>query len=135
MEASLYFNTRQLNTVRRIGDILAPAGSGFPAFSATGALAYIDEIMAAAHPDDIRDFARVLGVLHYLPDAVLRRLLQKCMAAHGKSGAVYPLLRQLDIALRGVVYSLYYAGLHHDRCKETVHGALQYTVHCTADAA
>ena len=42
-------------------------------------------------------------------------------------------LRQLDIGLRGIVYSLYYANQCGEDGQGTVFAAMDYQLHCTAD--
>ena len=133
MANSVYFNPRQLGALKRIGDVLLPAGGDFPAFSHTGALAHIDEMMAPAHPDDIRDLKTVLLLLSLMPTPVLAFLLRRCMAAHGQNHWLSVPLRQLDIGLRGIVYSLYYANQCGEDGQGTVFAAMDYQLHCTAD--
>lgn len=133
MTDSAYFSPRQLGALNRIGDVLLPANGDFPAFSHTGALAHIDEMMAPAHPDDIRDLKAVLLLLSFMPAAVLAFLLRRCMAAHSQSHALAVPLRQLDIGLRGIVYSLYYANQCGEGQTATVFAAIDYQLHCAAD--
>lgn len=127
------FSRRQLAVLNRIGDLLLPANGEFPAFSQTGALVHLNEITDASHPDDIRDLRRVLDVMSVMPDSVLRRILRSAMAAHGGKRPWSPLLRQLDIGFRGIIYSLYYAGLHGAGEEEKVLRAMAYQTQCEPD--
>lgn len=128
------FTPRQISVLNRIGDILIPPGNGFVSFSESGALEWADEMMLPADPGDIKDLRLVLNLLGAMPDAVLKKLLHWCAAAHSKEGAHTVPLRQLDIGLRGIVYSLYYANLHGKDKTGNCFSTLGYELVCAPDA-
>ncbi|MDO5686040.1 MAG: hypothetical protein Q4G42_01405 [Neisseria sp.] len=128
---SALFTRRQLHALRRIGDLLIPAHAPFPAFSACGALDQVDIIMRPAHPRDLADFKLALNVLSFLPDAVLMFILRCGMNAHGKNHLLAVPFRQLDIGLRGIIFSLYYANQHRD--DNPIFDIIGYHVHCEPD--
>lgn len=134
--ASELFSVRQLNGLQRVGDLLIPANGQFPAFSSTGSIERIDDLMGAAHPDDVRDFGYLLLVLNYLPVFVIRILLDLTSKTEQMPALIAPLFRQLNIGLKGVVFSLYYSGYQ----RATYTGAntldvIDYHVHCAPDQA
>lgn len=132
--ASSLFTVRQLSGLQKLGDIMLPANGEFPAFSATGCIERIDDLMGTAHPDDVRDFGMLLLVFHYLPPFVIAWIVQLADSANRWPALIAPLLRTLNIGIKGVVFSLYYSGYH----RATWQGrnglaAIDYHVHCAPD--
>lgn len=133
MTSSLY-NHRQLAALSRLGDILIPHSEDFPAFSQVGCIDHIDAVMQPAKPQDIKDFGRLLSVLYYVPDFLLVGLIKLAVNANRMPEFVAPILRQLDIAIRGVVFTLYYANVvAEDYQGRQPYDAIDYHVHCAPD--
>ncbi|MEZ5504815.1 MAG: hypothetical protein R3F47_14705 [Gammaproteobacteria bacterium] len=132
--ASTLFSVRQLNGLQKLGDVMLPANGEFPAFSATGCIERIDDLMGTAHPDDVRDFGLLLLVFHYLPPFVIDWIVRLADSADRWPAFIAPLLRQLNIGIKGVVLSLYYSGYQRttSRAKNPLH-AIDYQVHCAPD--
>ena len=108
---SKYFSTRALAGLNRIGDVLLPDSDGLPSFSAYGAIEHVDDLAAYAPADDIATLGTVLAVLSWLPQGVLHWLAGKMSTATPDStGMMAPLYRQLNMGLRGILFSLYYSG-------------------------
>ena len=107
---SSLFSVRQLKGLQKLGDVMMPGGQGFPAFSETGCLAYVDTAMGSAHPDDIRDFGMLLLFFYAAPITVIHWVLKLADNADRFPTAVAALLRKLNIGIKGVVVSLYYSG-------------------------
>lgn len=111
---SKIFNPSQIRVIERIGDIMIPKAEDFPSFSELGAVHAIDRVMEPADPQDIKDLGMLLSVLRFMPDAFIRFIINIAVNAHKNDSFLGPLLRQLDIGLRGIVFSLYYANLKSD---------------------
>ena len=106
---SNYFSQRGLKGLNRIGDILLPGDGEMPSFSAYGGLENVDDLVAYAPPEDISLLNTVLAVLSFLPAGMLRWLVGKMSAVTpAETGVMAPLYRQLNIGLRGILFSLYY---------------------------
>ncbi|HVL00392.1 MAG TPA: hypothetical protein VM553_11305 [Dongiaceae bacterium] len=136
--ASELFTVRQLNGLQRVGDLLIPANGNFPAFSATGCIERIDDLMGTAHPDDVRDLGYLLLALNYLPLFVIHWLLNLMSRAEQVPAFIAPfispLLRQLNVGLKGVVFSLYYSGYQRVTSTHTnTLAVIDYQVHCAPD--
>ncbi|HXH17580.1 MAG TPA: hypothetical protein VNJ07_00750 [Chitinophagales bacterium] len=101
---------RAKKSLVRIGDILLPKNEDFPAFSETGSIEYIDNLTACAPESDIHDLNRVLSMLSYMPDFVLKWLVSKMVNSHNSNGMLSSVFRQLDFGLRGLIFSCYYSG-------------------------
>lgn len=131
---STLFTRRQLQGLCKLGDILAPAQGPFPAFSSTGCIDHIDALMGTAHPDDIRDLRGLLLVMSYLPRFAVEWIVRLADSADQWPAFLAPLLRTLNIGIKGVVYSLYYSGHHRATYQgQTALDAIDYDVHCAPD--
>ncbi len=97
-----------VNGLNRIGDIMIPKNGEFPSFSEVGGLEYIDDLVSYAPQDDISDLGMVLSILSFMPGFVLRWLVNKLEDAQYSNGPLSPIFRQLDFALRGLLFSCYY---------------------------
>lgn len=111
---SKLYSAGQIRVIERIGDIMIPKADDFPSFSELGAVHAIDRVMAPAHPQDIKDLGLLLTVLRFVPDFLIKIIINVAVNAHKSDSVISPLLRQLDIGLRGIVFSLYYANLKSD---------------------
>jgi hypothetical protein len=70
---------------------------------------HIDDLMAYAPADDVKDLKMVLGVFSILPTGILNWIVKKMASAPNSDGALSTLFRQLNMGIRGVVFSLYYS--------------------------
>ena len=106
---STYLRNSAIKGLTRIGDILIPGNDEFPSFSAFMCLDHIDDLVAYAPKDDIKDLSMVLSILSVMPRSVLKWLVNKMAVAHKKTGPSGTLFRQLNMGIRGIVFSLYYS--------------------------
>lgn len=132
--ASSLFNAPQLSGLRKLGDIMLPANGDFAAFSSTGCIERIDDLMSTAHPDDVRDFGLLLQVCHYLPRFAVEWIVKLADNADRLPGFIAPLARTLNIGIKGVVVSLYYSGHRPATWRgKTGLDTIDYHVHCAPD--
>lgn len=110
-QVSKIFNAGQIKVIERIGDIMIPKADDFPSFSELGAVYAIDRVMEPAHPQDIKDLGLLLSILGFMPNFVIKFIINISVNAYKGNSFLSPLLRQLDIGLRGIIYSLYYANM------------------------
>ena len=106
---SAYFSKSALKALNRLGDILIPANGEFPSFSKYGGLEHIDAMVSYAPMDDIGDLNTVLGIFNLLPTFILRIFIRLMTRSQNMNGPIAPLLRQLNLAIRGLVFACYYA--------------------------
>lgn len=104
------FTVNQLKGLEKLGDIMMPANNEFPSFSESGCITDVDITMSSAHKDDIRDFGYLLLFCRYTPNALIRMIIQLADSADRFPNWIAPLLRKLNIGIKGVVVSLYYSG-------------------------
>ena len=106
---SQFFNRRQLKTLERLGDIIIPGDNLFPSFSATGCIQYIDQLMEVTDSADVRDFGLLMTLLSFLPEFLIHQLLVLIQQQHRVPNFIGGPMRLLQIALHGIVMSLYYS--------------------------
>lgn len=115
---SAFLSNSALKGLTRIGDILIPGNEEFPSFSAYGCMDHIDNLIAYAPEDDVKDLNMVLGIFSFLPAGILTWLVKKMAHAYNERGMRGTLFRQLNIGIRGIVFSLYYSEKPGDDYKE-----------------
>lgn len=107
---SAILSPRELRALLVIGDIMLPECGPLPAFSATGCIRYVDDLLRAMPEGDVADIRMVLRVLSYLPRPVAALALWKLGLHRALPGRLGAPLRLVEIALKGMVTSLYYSG-------------------------
>jgi hypothetical protein len=106
---SAYFSQSALKALNRLGDILLPANDGFPSFSKYGGLEHIDKMVCYAPIEDISDLNAALGIFNLLPTFLLRFLVRFMARAQNRKGPLATIFRQLNLAIRGLLFACYYA--------------------------
>lgn len=94
----------------RIGDILCPKNGDFPAYSETGCVEHVDDVIGYAPANDISDLGMVLSILSYMPTGVLKWLVKNLNSSQEKEGSIASLMRMLDFGLKGIICGTYYSG-------------------------
>jgi hypothetical protein len=107
---SNYFNSAALKGLNRIGDIFIPGEGDLPSFSEFGGIEYVDDIIAYTPAEDIASLNMVLSIFSILPEGMLRWAADQMVAASYRDGLLDGLLRQLNIGLKGILFSCYYSG-------------------------
>ncbi len=106
---SAILSPRQISALVRIGDILIPAGEGFPSFSETGAIAHVDALLEVTPSEDVGGLKILLSVLSFLPDFMVAGFLGLVRKADALPDFLAAPLRNIEIGLKGLVMSLYYS--------------------------
>ena len=92
----------------RFGDIYLPGDQDMPSFSAAGGIQHVDKYIANAPADDIASLNLELIILSVMPDFVLRWLVSKLSTAATNNGPLGTIFRQLNIGIRGLLFSCYF---------------------------
>ncbi|WP_137939479.1 aldehyde dehydrogenase family protein [Chitinivorax sp. B] len=108
LPASRFLDAVELATLNRIGDHLCPGQPDLPSFSAAGVVSEFDRIAPGMHPRDLADLRLLLHFIARLPSPFLMGLLKLSHAASTCQWPVLAVLRQMEIGLSGLCYSLYY---------------------------
>ena len=107
---SNYFKPAALKGLNRIGDVFIPKSGELPSFSEFDGIEFIDDVIAYAPDEDIASLNLVLSIFSFLPEGLLHWIADQMVAASYKDGGLAALLRQLNIGLKGILYSCYYSG-------------------------
>ncbi len=107
--ASNILSNSAVKGLTRIGNILIPGEGEFPSFSEYMCIEHVDDLVHYAPDDDINDLGMVLGILSVFPKIFLVWLVRKMANSHKNHGPLGTLLRQLNLGIRGIVFSLYYS--------------------------
>jgi len=107
---SAILTPREVRALERVGDIVAPACGPLPAFSATGCVRYVDDMLRYMPPGDVADIRLLLRILSIKPTSGIRFILALARAGQRWRGPLGATLRMIEIGLKGLVTSLYYSG-------------------------
>ena len=108
---SQYFWNSTLRGLNRIGDVFIPKDGEMPSFSQFGGIEAIDTVIAYLPREDVSLLNLVLTVFSVMPTSFLRWIVQQMEDALEKTGEISSLLRQLNLGLRGIIFSCYYSGV------------------------
>jgi hypothetical protein len=107
---SNYFSSAALKGLTRIGDIFIPGEGDLPSFSDFGGIEHVDDIVAYTPTEDVASLNMVFTIFSILPEGMLRWAANQMVAASYRNGLLDGLLRQLNIGLKGILFSCYYSG-------------------------
>lgn len=99
----------------KAGDIILPGGDGFPRFSETEFIKHFGRISHYMNPDDKAGLKFLTTVMALTPAPLVRFVLWLSTLHHFVPGVLGAPLRQINIAVRGVIFTLYYSGLEDSR--------------------
>ncbi len=105
------FGPLEKKALTRLGDVMVPGGEGFPSFSELGCIDHVNDFACVAPLEDIRALSRVLKALAIAPGFCLRALCWAMLNADRFPFFLATPLRQLNIGLRGLIVTPYFASL------------------------
>ncbi len=108
---SKHFNSIQLRSLERIGELFLPAHDQLPGFAESGCLENVDIVLDEVHPDDRMALGLFLYVLRVTPLFLVGKFIGMMDTHQHYPEPIAGVLRLLNIALKGIVMSLYYSGL------------------------
>jgi len=108
---SQYFWNSTLKGLNRIADVLIPQDGDMPSFSQFGGIEAIDTVIAYLPAEDVSLLNYALTVFSVMPNGFLRWIVREMENALDKTGTIPSLLRQLNMGLRGIIFSCYYSGV------------------------
>lgn len=109
--SSDYFWNSTLKGLNRIGDVYVPQNGDLPSFSQFGGIEAIDTVIAYLPKEDVDLLNIVLTAFSVMPINFLQWIVRTMENALDKTGMVPSLLRQLNLGLRGIIFSCYYSGV------------------------
>ncbi|MBX7225645.1 MAG: hypothetical protein K1X55_06420 [Chitinophagales bacterium] len=95
----------------RLGDLILPASGEFPKYSDVAGFQYLDEMVENAPEDDISSLSLVLSILAFMPGFILQWIVSKMEKSQydPSNGILAVTFRQLNVGIRGLLYSTYYS--------------------------
>ncbi|GIW22183.1 MAG: hypothetical protein KatS3mg068_1190 [Candidatus Sericytochromatia bacterium] len=107
---SKFLNENQIRALEKIGDIIVPESEYFPSFSKVGCIEHIDSILEFTPEAELNDLKLLLNVLDKMPIKVVESILNLTYNADFFPQIIASNLRLISIALRGIIFTLYYSG-------------------------
>ncbi len=103
-------SNQAIKGIKKIGDVILPGNNEFPSYSEVGGTYKLNDMVQYAPEDDISALNLVLIIFSFLPKFVLSWLVKQMGNATEKAndGLLPTTFRQLDLGLRGLLYSTYY---------------------------
>ena len=105
-----HFSNSAKKGLSRMGDLILPASGEFPKYSDVAGLQYIDELVINAPKEDINSLNLLLTILSFMPTFILKWLIGKMATSQSNpsNGFIGVTFRQLDVGLKGLVFTTYY---------------------------
>ncbi len=106
-----FFSTRATKGLLNVGEIYCPKNGEFPSFKEAAGTAYLNNFVKNVPEDDFNSLSLVLAIFSFLPNFLLVWIINLCTNAQNSpsDGLLYSNLRQLNLGLRGLCYSIYYS--------------------------
>lgn len=106
---SRWLTPKATRGLQKTGDLLVPGVAGLPSFSASGLLRDADRVLDYLPEGDRRGLLSLAETLAPLPAWLIRLILWLAARADRFPDFVGSLLRQIDLGLKGFLYTLYYS--------------------------
>ena len=103
-------SNQALKGLKKIGDVFLPGNAEFPKYSEVAGTYKVNDLVQYVPEDDAASLNLVLIIFSFLPTFILKWLVNQMGNAQqsGKEGLIPTTFRQLDLGLRGLLYSTYY---------------------------
>lgn len=107
------FSNRAIAGILKMGNIYCPKTSEFPGYDEVADRQVYNRLVENVPPDDFSALNLVLAIFSFLPGFILKWLVGVMEGAMDKpgDGPILSALRQLNLGLRGLIYSTYYTEL------------------------
>lgn len=106
-----FFSTRATKGLLKVGDFYCPKNGAFPSFSEAAGTAYLNNLVIFVPSDDFSSLNMALAIFSFLPKGIIKWIIDACTNSqkNPSDGIIQSTLRQLNIGLRGLCYSIYYS--------------------------
>lgn len=107
------FSNRAIKGMCKVGDIFLPENGDFPKYSDVAGTHKLNDLITYVPKDDAQSLNIVLSVFSFLPNSVLGWVVKKMTTSMDdpNDGMIPSLFRQLNVGLRGLLFSTYYSEL------------------------
>jgi hypothetical protein len=105
------FSNLAVKGLTKVGNIYCPKNEEFPAFSEVAGMYKLNDLVKNVPSDDFSSLNLVLAIFSFLPNGILKWIVNLCTKSQKNTsdGILHSTLRQLNIGLRGLCYSVYYS--------------------------
>ncbi|MCK6553169.1 hypothetical protein L6Q96_01080 [Candidatus Binatia bacterium] len=131
MTTSRWLSAGQLRGLRKVGDIVMPGNDEFPSFSQSGAIAHVDRMLDYVKDSDRDGLRLVFGLFRVLPGPAVRSILALSERHRWLPGPLGAAARQINLGVKGVVFTLYYSDVGSGR---SIHELIGYDAKVIAPA-
>jgi hypothetical protein len=117
------FTKAHLKGVEKLGRVVMPEDSDFPAFSEIGAEKYLNRMVDYMYEDDKSAILIILKLFSIMPLFMIRwtmSLIETGSKWQGMPGAPFRMLR---IALKGLIFTVYYSDVTEN---QVIHSKIGY---------
>ncbi len=117
------FTRAHLKGVEKLGRVVMPEDSDFPAFSEIGAEKYLNRMVDYMYEDDKSAILIILKLFSIMPQIIIKwtmSLIETGAKWQGMLGAPFRMLR---IALKGLIFTVYYSDVTEN---QTIHSKIGY---------
>lgn len=114
------FSTSATKGLLKVGEVYCPKNGDFPSFKEVAGTPYLNMLVANVPADDFSALSLVLSIFSFLPQGIVRWIVNACTKAQNNpsDGFLPSNLRQLNLGLRGLCFSLYYSEFNNPNFKD-----------------
>ena len=115
LPAAIQITPIHLKGALRLGSVILPGNNGFPEFHEVQPAKYMGRMIDYMYEDDREAILIILKLLAYLPKFLIKGLLYLIETGskwNGKFGAPF---RMISIALKGLVFTIYYSDMTEEK--------------------
>lgn len=109
------FPPLSLKGLRKAGDIIIPGQGGLPCFSETNFIQHLGRMSDFMYEKDREDLKLLMALMGIMPKFMVRFILWLATLHDSIPRPLAPILRQINIGIRGIIFTLYYSGLENSK--------------------
>jgi len=112
------FSALSIKGILKAGDIIIPGSDEFPNFSSTNFIQHFSRMSSFMNQDDLDGLKLLTSLMALMPKSMIRLMLW-CASHHQFApGPLGVTLRQINLGIRGIIFTMYYSGLDDKGQKE-----------------
>lgn len=115
------FSSLSLKGLERAGNVIIPGGEGLPSFSQTDFLRHLPRISNYMNEDDREGFKLLTTLMFFMPSPLIRLMMWFTTLHSYFPGPLAAILRQINVGVKGVLFTLYYSNLDDGNIFQELH--------------
>lgn len=121
--AKTILNMSHLKGVEKLGRVVMPDDSDFPAFTEIQAEKYLNRMIDYMYVDDRSAILVILKMFSFMPLFMIRWTMSLIESGSKWKGMLGAPFRMLQIALKGLIFTVYYSDVTED---QIIHSKIGY---------